>query len=79
VSAGLLRDICFNVAHWWFACEYYSSAIAMPFIFNHEELPEDKKTSLDKLYRFVLYLNICLPIPYYAVLAYINLTPKWDN
>lgn len=45
-SAGLLRDVCFNVSHWWFAFEYYRSAVAMPFIFKREQMPAQQERNL---------------------------------
>lgn len=66
---GLLRDTCFNVGHWWFASEYYNSAVAMPFIFNHEEVPESTRIKLEKLFKRLMIANIAVPVPYYIILT----------
>lgn len=70
--AGLLRDVCFNIAHWQFAFEYYQSAVAMPFIFKQEEMPARRKAQLELMNRIFLHVNLWMPLVYYIVLFYDN-------
>ena len=34
--SAFIRDVCFNIAHWLFAFEYFSTANIMPFIIRDE-------------------------------------------
>jgi hypothetical protein len=70
--AGMMRDGCFNVSHWIFAYEYYSSAVAMPFIFTREELPERKRECMKWLFYIMSGVNIFDPLVYYLILFYGN-------
>ena len=72
--AGLMRDGCFNIAHWVFAFEYYNSAVAMPFIFTREEMPSEKRSSMEVLFFTIFLLNVVDPLIYYCVLFYGNYT-----
>ena len=73
--AGLARDGCFNIAVWSFAFEYYQSAVAMPFIFKQEEMPEQRRVSLELLNKIFYHLNIWMVLIYYIVLFYMN----WES
>lgn len=67
-AAGLLRDVCFNVAHWWFAYEYYFSAVSMEYIFMQKEIPDGRKRRLELLNKICLTLNYGVVIAYYLTL-----------
>lgn len=68
----MMRDGCFNVSHWIFAYEYYSSAVSMPFIFTREEMPERKRECMKWLFYVMFGLNIFDPLVYYLILFYGN-------
>lgn len=56
-----MRDGGFNVSHWLFAYQYFYSAVAMPYLFNLEQMPPQKENRLHKLYFVLLWLNILVP------------------
>lgn len=70
--AGLARDLCFNWGHWWFAYEYYVSAISMEYVFMQKEIPKKRKFKLEIMNKIFLFLNFGVVILYYVLLCYGN-------
>lgn len=47
----------------------------MPFIFKQEEMPEQRRVSLELLNKIFYHLNIWMVLIYYIVLFYMN----WES
>lgn len=70
--SALLRDGMFNISHWMFAYEYYNSAVALPLIFNHKEVPQTREKWLTRMNVTLLILNGLAPLCALIIHEYAN-------
>ena len=82
-----IQNLCFSVAHWLFAQQYYEIAQIMPYALEELLVPQKIKTKLMWVNRFMLAMIIIFslasgPILYFTYKAEIKqneITPKTDK
>ena len=67
-----IRDGCFNIGHWIFSYQYYSTAISMQYVFKQVQMPQNSQKNMALLNRLLLTANIAMPAMYAGILYYGN-------